>query len=61
MNVENLDEEVLRLISDKNLNYLVGSVVYTLATEPASIKNLKFCQEMLDREIERIHRAITNY
>ena len=61
MNVQNLDEEVVRLISDKNLNYLVGSVVYTLATEPASIKNLKLCQEMLDREIERIHRAITNY
>ena len=61
MNTQNLDEEVVRLISDKNLNHLVGMVVYTLAAEPTSIKNLKFCQEMLDREIERIHRAITNY
>lgn len=61
MNEKMLDEEVLRLISDKNLNYLVGSVVHTLATEPTSIKNLKLCQELLDREIERIHRAITNY
>ena len=61
MNAQNLDEEVVRLISDKNLNHLVGMVVYTLAAEPTSIGNLKFCQEMLDREIERIHRAITNY
>lgn len=61
MTVKNLDEEVMRLIADKNLNHLVGLAVYTLATEPTSIENLKFCREMLDREIERIHRAITNY
>ena len=59
--MRNLDEEVLRLIADKNLNHLVGSVVHTLMTESASIETLKLCQEMLDREIERIRRVITNY
>ena len=61
MNVENLDEEVLRLISDKNLNYFVSAVVYTLLTKQTSIKNLEICQDMLNRETERINRVITNY
>lgn len=61
MNEEDLREEVLRLISDRNLNYFVSAVVYTLLTKQTSIKNLEICQDMLNREAERIDRAITNY
>lgn len=61
MNEKDMDEDVLWLIADKNLNYFVGSVVHSLTTEPTSVKNLKLCRDMLNREIERIHRAITNY
>lgn len=61
VNEKDLDEYVLWLIANKNLNYLVGSVVHTLATKPTSLKNLEICQDMLNREAERIHRAITNY